>query len=208
MITLLGKKTIPTFDDYVSNIYTRNGLSSIKAVQSTLKTLIPYEDYTGHDECFLGVVRPDELHIPDLFIKERNVLNELKSPLELYGKFQYSKSHLLSYLLQTIFGQSFSHILKFPKIADMGKKYILWLTVPEKVYWCVDKQKDDSRSEQIRDYLDAIVEGDHAAYLKIMRLGAIQFRAPQVNNGTMFSKYTALEDLFITEIEYFPRCVT
>ncbi len=135
-------------------------------------------------DCFPHLER-DKGHRPDLIIvqPEKSILIETKSLKEIYDTGRFSNAHILSYLFQTIFGQSSSYSFLYTH----GKANAsLWLMIPARVPF--------KTNVELQEYLDKILEAKDNNHIKqykdIMKIESVDFVCPaELANGAANPNY-------------------
>jgi hypothetical protein len=149
-------------------------------------------------ELFFDLSRNHHAHIPDLYIEDENISIpcELKSPEELYDACHYSRAHLYSYILQTIYGQCYSYADLFRPNDDCLS---IFLILPKIV------RRDLASFGDIEDIFRDILTQNWQSYITQMELDHIEFQSPTLSNKKTNEKYGKIGDkdqILMTKIKY------
>lgn len=145
---------------------------------------------------FFNLNRNHHKHIPDIYITERRFPCELKSPRELYRACRFSRAHLCSYLLQTIYGQCLSYADLF---RPTDERISIFLIIPKTV------QGNLPLLGNIEDIFGDILRAEAPLYRRQMNLEGIEFIVPQFVDervDSTFGKINGQDILLATEINF------
>ena len=147
-------------------------------------------------DLFFDLSRNHHKHSPDLCITPDRLPCELKSPKELYDVCRYSRAHLYSYLLQTIYGQCYSYADLFrPNDARLS----IFLMIPKTV------RSDLLSFNDIENVFKDILTQQWPSYVTQMELARVEFMSPDFVDEAVDSKYGKLNGesvILLTKITY------
>jgi hypothetical protein len=159
------------------------------------------KDFLIKQELFFNLTRTHHRHTPDILIVDDNVIIpcELKSQKEIYDVCKYSKAHLCSYILQTIFGQCFSYADLF---RDKNNELSIYLIMPRLIIKNVPSFND------IIPIFKQAISNEWSVYKLLMEIKSIKFSAPIFSEPHDDRKFGIIKDnaasfeALITKITY------
>lgn len=193
------------FNRYVINELSNFSLTSVQIHHAGAHNVFNTVNTGLNAACFPKITR-DKGHRPDLIIVNAGStkLIETKSPKEISEVCRYSNAHILSYLLQTIYGQCSSYYFLYVH----GKPQTsFWLALPSVVQF--------TNNIQMQDYLDIIIDMEQRNHTEkhksVMGIVSVIFSRPRVLPGTVGQKYhhtlpgaqtSTFPGMLVTEIKY------
>lgn len=179
------------FSAVIKNIF------ELKKVSCTAIDNQNRKNATLKQELFFDLSRKHYMHKPDFCLTMENIPCEVKSPKELYYACRYSRAHLYSYLLQTIYGQCYSYADLFRQNDDCLS---IFLILPKIV------RSDLLLFSDIENLFNDVLTQDWKSYKRQMELNSIQFESPNFveDNKRKYGIIGGSNPILATKIKYFP----